>query len=126
MLQGIEHTGIMVKNMEESLRFYCEVLGFSVRLHSKQPERELAFIYLEGNSHVEIELVYLRDEPFNYEKNSIVNHVAFRVTSIEDIFAHIRAEGFPIEHEEITTSVQGNRMTFFHGPNDEYLQFIES
>lgn len=49
MITGIEHTGIMVSNMENSIKFYTEVLGLDLldRFDHTSVPVELAFLGVE-------------------------------------------------------------------------------
>lgn len=125
MIKKIEHTAIMVKNMEESIEFYTDVFGFTVRLRGKRGDRELAFLYKDGYPDTEIELICDQspEEPFN--ENSIVNHLAFTVDDIEAAIEYLREKNVDLSPEAIRPTLEGGKMIMFYGPNREYLQLVE-
>jgi lactoylglutathione lyase len=47
MIQKIEHTAIIVKDMERSILFYTEMLGFKLRLGGNGTNLKMAFLYLD-------------------------------------------------------------------------------
>ena len=79
MIQKMEHTAIMVRDMDQSIQFYSDVLGFKVRLRGRKPGREMAFLYIEFQPDMEIELICEDQSTLNYDENGIVNHLAFTV-----------------------------------------------
>ena len=56
MITGIEHTGIMVSNMEKSLSFYTDILGLELidRFDHTSVDVNLAFLGLNGKVLVEL------------------------------------------------------------------------
>ncbi|WP_256218421.1 VOC family protein [Bacillus sp. MUM 116] len=48
MLSKMEHVAIIVQDMDQSIQFYSDIFGFKVRLRGSNPNREMAFIYLES------------------------------------------------------------------------------
>ncbi|MBC2581828.1 VOC family protein [Clostridium sp. DJ247] len=75
-----DHNNINVLDLEKSLKFYKEALGFSeVRRHN-HPNGDFILVYLEdGVTNYSLELTWLRDrkEPYNLGDNEI--HMAVRV-----------------------------------------------
>lgn len=121
----IEHIGIKVAQLEQSLTFYQEVIGLTLQDIIGEPgsELRLAFLSFPGQTSVEVELIErvwtgLPDE-------GKVSHVAFTVTGIEA--EHSRIAGLKLPGlTEISTLSNGSRYFFFDGPDGEKLEFFES
>ena len=43
--------------MDKSIQFYSDLFGFQVRLRGSKPDREMAFLYLDSQPDMEIELI---------------------------------------------------------------------
>ncbi|RST77222.1 VOC family protein [Siminovitchia acidinfaciens] len=125
MIQKMEHTAIMVHDMERSIEFYCEVLGFKVRLRGRKPDREMAFLYLESQPDMEIELICDVDSVVCYNADGIVNHLAFTVNEIETAIGYLKDKSVEFCSDEIKPTLEGGRMILFWGPSRELLQLVE-
>lgn len=125
MISKMEHIAIMVKNMNETIKFYSEMFGFNVRLRGSRPDREMAFIYLESQPDMEIELIQDINTVVEYNEDGIVNHLAFTVNNIEEEIKELTKKGIIFTSDEIKPTLEGGRNIFFHGPNRELLQLIE-
>jgi lactoylglutathione lyase len=119
----MEHVGIMVKNMDESLAFYQNILGLELRNREWLNESvELAFLFFPEQPSVEIELVY----GVPVENEGIVNHVAFTVENIEAELVRLKEAGVTLIDEEPLTVLNGTvKIAFFYGPNGEKLELVE-
>lgn len=122
MITGIEHTGIMVSDMEKSLSFYTEILGLELldRFGHTSVPVELAFLGLDEKVLVELISGYT-GEITNEGK---VHHLAFSVTNIEEKFEKLQEKGVPLKDKEITELPNG-KYFFFYGPDEESLEFFE-
>ncbi len=125
MIQKMEHTAIMVQDMERSIQFYCDVLGFNVRLRGRKPDREMAFLYLESQPDMEIELICDADSAVGYNEDGIVNHLAFTVNDIEAAIGYLKDKRVEFCSDEIKPTLEGGRMILFWGPSRELLQLVE-
>lgn len=125
MIQKMEHTAIMVHDMEQSIQFYCNVLGFNVRLRGRKPNREMAFLYLESQPEMEIELICEVNSAVSYNEDGIVNHLAFTVNDIEATINYLKDKRIEFCADEIKQTLEGGRMILFWGPNRELLQLVE-
>lgn len=125
MIQKMEHTAIMVQDMEGSIQFYCDVLGFNVRLRGRKPDREMAFLYLESQPDMEIELICDVDSAVGYNEDGIVNHLAFTVNDIEAAIGYLKDKRVEFCSDEIKPTLEGGRMILFWGPSQELLQLVE-
>ncbi|MFS0619408.1 VOC family protein [Priestia megaterium] len=125
MIKKMEHTAIIVGNMDETIHYYCDMFGFKVRLQGSNEKREMAFLYLEEQLGIEIELIRDIDPIGEYNKSGIVNHLAFTVEDINKAIQHYKSKGIEFLSPEPQPTLEGGRMILFHGPNDELLQLVE-
>ncbi|MDR6999748.1 VOC family protein [Neobacillus niacini] len=125
MISKMEHVAIIVKDMDRSIQFYSEIFGFKVRLRGSNPNREMAFIYLESQPDMEIELI--RDIKFlgEYSENGIVNHLAFTVTNIDEEIRYLKEKEIEFSSDDVKPTLEGGRMILFRGPDEELLQLVE-
>jgi lactoylglutathione lyase len=119
----MEHVGIMVKDMDESLAFYQNILGLELRNREWLNETiELAFLFFPEQPSVEVELIY--GGPV--ENEGIVNHLAFTVENIEAELARFKEAGVTLVDEEPRSILNGTvKIAFFQGPNGEKLELVE-
>ncbi|MGN2272660.1 VOC family protein [Priestia megaterium] len=125
MIKKMEHTAIIVGNMDETIHYYGDMFGFKVRLQGSTEKREMAFLYLEEQPGIEIELIRDIDPIGEYNKSGIVNHLAFTVEDIKKAIQHYKSKGIEFLSSEPQPTLEGGRMILFHGPNDELLQLVE-
>jgi lactoylglutathione lyase len=125
-VKRIEHVGVMVANLEASIRFYEEVIGLKLKgtlLHTNEVIR-LAFLGLDVEGETEVELIegYLEKLP----QEGKVHHLAFAVDDIEAEFSRIQALALSGMDDNITTLPNGARYFFFNGQDMELIEFFQS
>ena len=122
-ITGLAHIGIRVRDMEVSLRFYTELLGFTLTHRQKLGTSELAFL---GCGTCLLELIC----GAVYEERTAgqVDHIAVEVRGIEDLVARLRGAGVTFLSDEISTVpdlLDGVKNIFFLGPDGERIEFFE-
>jgi lactoylglutathione lyase len=120
----MEHVGIMVNDMDESLTFYQNILGLELRNREWLNDTvELAFLYFPEQPSVEVELIY-DGEPVGNE--GIVSHLAFTVENIEAELVRLKDEGVHLLDEKPRSVLRDTvKIAFFNGPNGEKLELVE-
>lgn len=79
------HTCIRVKDLEKSLKFYCEGLGFIETRKVDFPEHGFTLVYLSNEiGGYEIELTYNYDVEKPYEIGDGFSHIAVGVENLEE------------------------------------------
>jgi lactoylglutathione lyase len=119
----MEHIGIYARNIEESIRFYTEVLG--MRLIERAPlndKVELAFLSFPGQEDVQVELIG-RDPDTADE--GLVNHLAFTVEDIDAAIDRLKQAGVAVSEEWPKTILDGRKIAFFKGPSGEKLELFQ-
>ncbi|SEC57038.1 VOC family protein [Paenibacillus sp. GP183] len=125
-VKRIEHVGVMVANLEASIRFYEEVIGLKLKgtlLHTNEVIR-LAFLGLDVEGETEVELIEGYQEGLPQEGK--VHHLAFAVDDIEAEFSRIQALELSGIDQNITTLPNGARYFFFNGLDMELIEFFQS
>ena len=119
----MEHVGIMVNDMDESLAFYQNILGLELRNREWLNDKvELAFLFFPEQPSVEIELV----SGNKVENEGIVNHLAFTVENIEAELLRLKGAGVKLVDEEPRSILNNTvKIAFFQGPNGEKLELVE-
>ena len=125
MIKKMEHTAIIVANMDHAIQYYSDMFGFKVRLRGSSKTREMAFLYLEEQPSMEIELIRDIDPIGEYNKSGIVNHLAFTVEEINQAISYYEKKGIKFLSDQPKSTLEGGLMILFYGPNGELLQLIE-
>jgi len=125
MIKKMEHIAIIVTNMDDAIQYYADLFGFKVRLRGSTKKREMAFLYLEEQPSVEIELIQDIDPIGEYNKSGIVNHLAFTVEDINRAITYYEKKGIKFLSNQPQSTLEGGLMILFNGPNGELLQLIE-
>lgn len=101
MITNIAHNAVTVRDMEESLRFYTEALGFKRAFDIDRPEDGSPWIvYLNICPGQFLELFYggKADNPWRDELIGF-NHFCFEVDDIFETVERVRKAGYPIDAE---------------------------
>jgi len=123
----IDHVGVMVKDLDTSIRFYTEVVGFTVksRLTHTNGVLQLAFLGFTDDDESEIELIQGYNDHLPNEGK--VHHVAVTVDDIEAEYERIKQLSVPFVpgFDTITTLPNGHRYFFIYGPDQEWIEFFQ-
>lgn len=124
----IEHIGIAVKNLEESIGFYESVLGlkcYSIEEVRDQKVRT-AFFKL-GDTKIEL-LESTRDDGpiarYIEKKGEGVHHIAFAVENLEGALNETREKGIRLIDENPRAGAEGLDIAFLH-PKSTHGVLIE-
>ncbi|MFD3257681.1 VOC family protein [Paenibacillus lentus] len=125
-IRKIEHIGIRVSALEDSIEFYERVIGLKLLyiLGEVEDELRLAFLAFPGQENVEIELIYVRGGE-ELPSEGRVHHIAFTVSHIEEEYKRIAGLGLSGLDPEIRSISNGSRLFFFNGPDGERIEFFE-
>ena len=90
------HTCYRVKDLEASLKFYKEALGFTEKKRRDFPEDKFSLVYLvlPGSSH-ELELTYNHNHP-GYDLGNGYSHIAVSTDDLEALHAKHKSAGYKI------------------------------
>ena len=112
---GIEylHTMVRVRDIEESKRFYCDLLGLEERMRKDLPQAKATLVFLcppGGGPGEDLELTYNWDSEEVYEGGRNFGHLAYRVDDIYETCQRLMEAGVTINRP----------------PRDGYMAFVKS
>jgi len=118
MLKKIEHLGIAVDSIEESLKIYESLLGTSCyKLESVESEGvKTAFLQI-GESKIELLQATNSDSPiakFLAKKGKGIHHIAFETDDIEAEIKRLVAQDFELIHQTPKDGADNKRIAFLH------------
>ena len=122
MLKKIEHIGLEVADLDRSVRFYTEVLGLAVADTAAMGDLSIAFMQI-GDS--QLELLCWKKQHDGYGKEGAFPHLAFTVDDIDSRVAHLRAKGVNCTSEAPMEALNGCKIFFFRGPDNEILELFQ-
>jgi len=118
MLSKINHIGIAVKSIEESLKFYTEKLSLENTEVIEISERRLKVAILRiGESTIELLEPTSPESPiakFLEKKGEGIHHIAFEVTDIIKKLKDLKDKGVRLIDESPRQGVHGTRIAFIH------------
>ncbi len=123
MIKKLLHTRMRVNDMEETIRFYRDVLGLKVVERKKSPRgSELAFLSVP-NSDEQIELCsYPASGKVQVQEDLV--HLAFEVEDLDKTIAYLKEKKIPITDGPTMTS-SGSRFCFIDAPDKYEIELIE-
>lgn len=127
-IEGLNHVGVFVADIEKSKKFYTEILEFTVEHeNSIAAEDGLIKVAFIKNGSLVIELVQFPKT--EAKKDGAVDHIALNVKNIEAAAETLRARGIVFETEDIAHAPHfwsaGSKWILFRGPDNEHLELTE-
>jgi lactoylglutathione lyase len=106
------HSMVRVRDLDASLRFYCEGLGLREMRRKEVPEGKytLVFVAAADSPDAEIELTFNWDSTGDYGSARNFGHLAFRVEDIYATCARLQSMGYTIHRP----------------PRDGHMAFVRS
>jgi lactoylglutathione lyase len=125
MALKFNHTSITVRNMDESLAFYTELLGLRFERRRSIPENhaEIAFVH-DPTSGARIELTHWEGKD-SFEAGEQLDHLAFEVDDMDRVLQHLRTKGARVAKEPYRLTGGTSRIAFILDPNDVWIELIE-
>jgi len=123
----ILHSMIRVNDLEESIKFYTEVLGMKLLREKEYPEAKFSLAFLGYGNETEntvIELTYNWDKN-DYEHGNAFGHIAIEVDDIYKVCEEIKNKGVTVIRDP--GPMMGSRLllAFIEDPNGYKIELIE-
>lgn len=141
MIRDFFHVGISVKNLEESIKFYTEVMGMQVEYRaSNRGEKVSRAVGIENaelevcgvkNDYMRLELIDYKNE--EAKKNSRykrqdepgIIHIAFVYDDVGKMYEKIKALGYEFNASPMVTRERGHKIAYFKGPDNVMIEICE-
>lgn len=121
------HTMLRVANLEESLKFYCNVLGMKLLRQKDYPGGEftLAFVgYGDESNHTVLELTYNWGVD-SYDLGNAYGHIALGVDDIYQTCDNIKNLGGKVVREPGPMKHGSTVIAFVEDPNGYKIELIQ-
>jgi methylmalonyl-CoA/ethylmalonyl-CoA epimerase len=119
MFQKIDHVGMIVKDLDESVRLFCDIWGFTKTSDSVRmdPNGEFKSIFISQGD-VKLELISpIKAESsfFRYllKRGEGIHHISIEVDNIDQELDSLKAKGKRLINEK-AQSIDSNRVAFVH------------
>jgi methylmalonyl-CoA/ethylmalonyl-CoA epimerase len=123
MLTKINHIGIAVKSLNETIPFYRDNLGMELKGIEEVADQRVRVAMLQiGESMIELLEPTSDDSPvakFIEKNGSGIHHIAYEVADIEASIAALLAAGGRMIDEKPRNGAHGTRIAFIH-PKSSY------
>ncbi len=114
----IDHIAIVVKDLDATIAFYTETLGFSPVYREIIADQGVEAVGLQAGESI-IELLRPLDEgssiaKFRGDAATKLHHTAYRVDDIEAMLADLKVKGVRLIDEHARKGAHGNLIAFLH------------
>ncbi len=115
------HTMVRVKDVDDSLDFYCNKLGLVElrRIDNEQGRFSLLFLAAPGDEEAQIELTYNWDAE-DYDEGRNFGHVAYQVDDIYATCRKLMDAGITINRPP-----RDGRMAFVRSPDNISIELLQ-
>jgi methylmalonyl-CoA/ethylmalonyl-CoA epimerase len=119
MFVGMDHVGIAVKNLDEAIHVYRDLLGFKLVGVHVLAERKIKIALISTGGETQIELVQPLDAEsavakFLETRGEGIHHFAIRVEDIEAALADMKKKGVALIDEKPRIGAEGKKVAFVH------------
>lgn len=116
---AFEHNNFNVLNLEKSIEFYKEALGFTEVKRFTPADKSFTLVYLgDGTTKHQLELTWLRERTAPYDLGDNEFHLALRVDDFEAAYEH---------HKEMGCICYENKdmgIYFINDPDDYWIEIL--
>ncbi|ADU31997.1 VOC family protein [Evansella cellulosilytica] len=125
MIKGIGHLALTVQNMEKSLHFYCDLLGFQRAFDIPDDKGNPWIEYIKVAPGQFIELFYGGEVPSPYADEKIgFNHLCLEVNDIHEIADHLKSKGVTLDVEP-NRGKDNNYQCWVKDPDGNRIEFMQ-
>ena len=114
----IEHLGIAVANLKESIKYYENVLGFKCYSIEEIKDQKVRTAFFKvGQTKIELLESTSPDGPigkFIEEKGEGIHHIAFAVEGLQQSLDEVKGKGIQLIDETSRPGAEGLNIAFLH------------
>ena len=141
MIKEFLHIGISVNDLEESVKFYTEVMHMELDYRTQNKGDIISRVVDVEDADLDVAVVLksnLRIELLDYknaEKKKSVNypaqdqpglvHISFLVDDVDKEYERIKSLGFEFNSPPMVARENGPKITYFKGPDNVVIEIFE-
>jgi len=140
MIKDIRHTGIVVNDLEASLHFYCDLLGFRIVKQMEESGNYIDNILSLRNTKVTtiklttplgqmIELLKFHSHSAEEKRQNIfdtgISHIAFTVDDLNLVYEKLKDEGIRFNSPPQVSPDGYAKVTFCRAPEGTVIELVE-
>jgi methylmalonyl-CoA/ethylmalonyl-CoA epimerase len=117
-LTHIEHIGIAVKNLDESIKFYEEILGLKCYAIEEVKDQKVKTAFFQIGQ-TKIELLESTDPEgpigkFIEKRGEGIHHIAFATKGLQSSLEELKSKGIKLIDERSRKGAEGLNIAFLH------------
>lgn len=117
-ISNIEHIGIAVKNLDEAIRYYENVLGLKCyRIEEVKDQKVKTAFFKVGKTKIELLESIGKSGPidkFIEKRGEGVHHIAFAVKDIGKALTEVESKGVELINREPVIGAENFQIAFLH------------
>lgn len=117
-ISHIEHIGIAVKNLQDSIKFYEEILGLKCySIEEVKDQKVRTAFFMVGQTKIELLESTEADGPiakFIEKKGEGIHHLAFATNDVNESLKEVEAKGIQLIDKEARKGAEGLNIAFLH------------
>ena len=122
-LSHIEHIGIAVRNIDEAIKFYEEILGLKCYAVEEVADQKVKTAFFQIGQ-TKIELLESTDPEgpigkFIEKRGEGIHHISFAVNGLESSLEELKSKGIKLIDEKSRKGAEGLNIAFLH-PRDTF------
>lgn len=140
MMDELSHLGIGVFDLEESVRFYTEVIGMEIEYRAYHEGEGISKVVNVSNARLKIAMMRkgcVRLELIEYADRSKKTlsatdqaspgllHLAFKVADVDAAFHKLLEMGYSFNSPPMVTREHGPKICYFHGPDNVTMELYQ-
>lgn len=114
----IDHIAIAVKDLDESLKFYRDILGLKLESIEIVKDQKVKTAFLPiGDTHIELLQAIEPDSPvgkFIEKKGEGIHHIAFKVENIEEHLNNLEENDVKLIDKKAKIGAKNKKIAFIH------------
>lgn len=124
MFVNLDHIAIRCENLEKSIKFYTEILGFTVDSQKDlRPKYPLKLVNISKNG-VVIELSSGHNIDL-YSTEGLINHIGISVADIYTAFEYLKKNNVKLVNHEPVLVSDFMYYFFLDGPSGEKIEIVQ-
>ena len=128
MITKINHIGIAVNSIDETLKLYTDVLGLKVKVLEVVADQKVKTAIIPVGD-TKIELIESTDPEGAIAKHierrgEGLHHLAFEVSNIQEALATLKGKGIALIDEQPRKGVENTNISFLHPKGTKVLMEI--